>query len=320
MFCITNKSAEVENMKILVFGAGVLGCNLAVNLLRAGKDVSLLARGKWKDTIKTKGLMMQNEILHTKRLHKIPVIEQLGKQEHYDAVFVCLRYNQVLSAIETLKENISTNIIFIGNNLNCEEIANRFKGKNIMFGFTLAAGRRTESSVISIDLRTIYIGEIKGGTSNEPFIREMFKGTKYKVKYEANMADFLLCHAAIVLPLCHACYAAEGDLKKVSRNKAYIRRLVKANVEALEALEALGHEILPKGIKKYKKPWFQNSMYLFYRFMSASRFGKLCAADHAMNAQDEMGLLCKEFETFVQKSPTGRENHNFICTVRNGHD
>ena len=27
-------------MKILVFGAGVLGCNLARNLFRAGKDVT----------------------------------------------------------------------------------------------------------------------------------------------------------------------------------------------------------------------------------------------------------------------------------------
>ena len=34
-------------MKILVYGAGVLGCNLARNLLRAGKDVTLLARGNW---------------------------------------------------------------------------------------------------------------------------------------------------------------------------------------------------------------------------------------------------------------------------------
>ena len=33
-------------MKILVYGAGVLGCNLARNLFRAGKDVTLLARGR----------------------------------------------------------------------------------------------------------------------------------------------------------------------------------------------------------------------------------------------------------------------------------
>ena len=32
-------------MRILVYGAGVLGCNLANNFFRAGKDVTLLARG-----------------------------------------------------------------------------------------------------------------------------------------------------------------------------------------------------------------------------------------------------------------------------------
>lgn len=31
-------------MRFLVFGAGVLGCNLTRNLFRAGKDVTLLAR------------------------------------------------------------------------------------------------------------------------------------------------------------------------------------------------------------------------------------------------------------------------------------
>lgn len=36
-------------MRILVAGAGVLGCNLARNLFRVGKDVTLLARGKWAD-------------------------------------------------------------------------------------------------------------------------------------------------------------------------------------------------------------------------------------------------------------------------------
>ena len=42
-------------MKILVFGAGVLGCNLARNFFRAGKDVKLLARGSWAEEIQKNG-------------------------------------------------------------------------------------------------------------------------------------------------------------------------------------------------------------------------------------------------------------------------
>ena len=48
-------------MKILVYGAGVLGCNLARNLFRAGKDVTLLARGNWVEDIRKNGLRIKDK-------------------------------------------------------------------------------------------------------------------------------------------------------------------------------------------------------------------------------------------------------------------
>lgn len=48
-------------MRILVFGAGVIGCNLARNLYRAGKDVTLLARGNWAEEIKNNGLRIKDK-------------------------------------------------------------------------------------------------------------------------------------------------------------------------------------------------------------------------------------------------------------------
>ena len=49
-------------MKILVYGAGVLGCNLARNLFHAGKDVTLLARGNWAAEIRQNGLRIKDQI------------------------------------------------------------------------------------------------------------------------------------------------------------------------------------------------------------------------------------------------------------------
>lgn len=48
-------------MKILVLGAGVLGCNLARNLFRAGKSVTLLARGDWGEEIRQNGLRIKDK-------------------------------------------------------------------------------------------------------------------------------------------------------------------------------------------------------------------------------------------------------------------
>ena len=64
-------------MKYLIFGAGVLGCNLANNLFRAGKDVSLLARGTWAEEIHKNGLRIQNSLSRRMTVSRIPVVTEL---------------------------------------------------------------------------------------------------------------------------------------------------------------------------------------------------------------------------------------------------
>ena len=61
-------------MKILVFGAGVLGCNLARNFFRAGKDVTLLARGAWGESIPKNGLRIKDKFSPRMSVSRIPVV------------------------------------------------------------------------------------------------------------------------------------------------------------------------------------------------------------------------------------------------------
>lgn len=46
------------------------------------------------------------------------------------------------------------------------------------------------------------------------------------------MGDYLLCHAAFVLPAAFACYKTDGDLKKLKGNTAYLSRMIEANIES----------------------------------------------------------------------------------------
>ena len=48
-------------MRILIIGAGVLGCNMAHNFYKAGKNVTLLARGKWGENIRENGLVIKKD-------------------------------------------------------------------------------------------------------------------------------------------------------------------------------------------------------------------------------------------------------------------
>lgn len=71
---------EKPLMRILIFGAGVLGCNLARNLFRAGKDVTLLARGNWAKEIQANGLRIKNLLSPHTSICRIPVITELSSQ------------------------------------------------------------------------------------------------------------------------------------------------------------------------------------------------------------------------------------------------
>ena len=285
-------------MKILVFGAGVLGCNLARNFFRAGKDVTLLARGNWAAEIQKNGLRIKDKFLPRISVSRIPVVTELKPDDAYDVIFVVLRYTQLDSILETLRANPAKIIVFVGNNVCARALAAALPEKNVLFAFALSAGHREPDYVTSIDLKKITIGQLLGDRSNEQMIGQIFDGTKYKVVYEPNMEDYLLCHAAFVMPAAFACYKTDGDLKKLKGNTAYLSRLIDANIEGYRAIRNAGHEILPKSDADFAGTAYRKTCLHFFKLMCATSLGKICASDHAMNAVDEMGALNRGLKTF----------------------
>ena len=285
-------------MKFMVFGAGVLGCNLANNLFRAGKDVTLLARGAWAEEIRSNGLRIKNSLSHRTAVSRIPVATGLSPEDSYDVIFVVVRYTQIESILDTLRSNRTKNIVFVGNNIRAKTLAELLPEKNVMFAFALSAGHRESDRVASIDLKKITIGQLRNADSNEKMIREIFSGTKYRVVYEPNMEDYLLCHAAFVLPAVFACYKTDGNLKKLKGDNAYLNRLIDANIEGYRAIRNAGHEILPDADKEFEGAAYRKTCFRFFKLMCATVLGKICASDHAMNAVDEMRALNRDMKAF----------------------
>ncbi len=301
-------------MKILVFGVGVLGCNLARNFFRSKKDVTLLARGKWAEEIKNNGLRIKSQLFPHTSTTRIPVITELKPDDVYDVIFVAIRYTQIDSIIEILRANKSKNIVFVGNNTRANETASLLKDKNVMFAFSQSAGHRESNKVVSVDLKKITIGQLVDAPSNEDFIKQIFANTKYKVQYEPNMGDYLLCHAAFVIPAAFACYKTDGNLKRIKKDVVYLNKMIDANIEAYKAIRDAGHEILPDDDKEFEGEAYQKTCLRFFKLMSATVLGKICVSDHAMNATDEMSALNNDLKKFFDKHnaqyPTWKELEN----------
>ena len=289
-------------MKILVFGAGVLGCNLANDLFRAGKETTLLARGQWAEELQKNGLRIKDKFSPRLRVSRIPVVTQLAPEDRYDVIFAVVRYTQLESMIEILRANATKNIVFVGNDVRAAEVAALLPEKNVMFAFVSAAGHRERDRVVSVDLRKITIGQLRGAPSNEALIGQIFAGTKYKIAYESNMEDYLLCHAAFVLPAAFACYKSDGDLKRLKGNTAYLNRLIDANIEGYRAIRNAGHAILPKEDADFEGAAYRKTCLRFFKLICATSLGKICVSDHAMNAVEEMSALNRDLKRFFDEN------------------
>ena len=285
-------------MKILVIGAGVIGSNLAADLYASEKDVTILARGEWADTLEKNGLIIDPVFSLCKKKYFFPIIRELKKDDIYDVIFVVMRYTQIGGVIPILMENGSKNIVFVGNNLSPETFVEKLSGKNVLFGFGMAAGHREKDRVVSISLHKITIGQLKDAPSNEQLIRDIFRGTKIKASYQPNMGDYLLCHAAFVIPIGFACYACGGNLKRIKNDKEYLNRIIDANIEGYSAIENAGHEILPDPDKDYHSKKYRRICFTVYKIMCATVIGKICASDHALNAVEEMQAMNEGLRRF----------------------
>lgn len=188
-----NSTHMEVNMRILVIGAGVLGCNLANDFFKAKKDVTLLARGKWARTLKENGLVIRNKLLFRKTVH-IPIVEHLSHTDEYDIIFVVMKYTQLDDIIETLNANGTGNIVLVGNNPKASAYERMLPGKNVLFGFASCAGHRTNKEVVSFDMKKITIGlaQDRSNTTWRDLVDSTFEGTGYHVTYEPDMEDFLL--------------------------------------------------------------------------------------------------------------------------------
>src|SRR4051794_12442517 len=92
-------------MKILVYGAGVIGSVYAVRLQEAGHRVSLLARGQRAELLRTHGIQLENSVNGRKTTTQVPIVEQLAPTDNYDVVLVTVRLDQLNAVLPILAAN-----------------------------------------------------------------------------------------------------------------------------------------------------------------------------------------------------------------------
>ena len=298
-------------MKVLVYGAGVIGSYLTHVLCAAGHDVSLLARGEWKEKLDENGLVIRHYRQKKTTVDHPHMVERLAPEEKYDAVFVVMQYQQLWPVLDDLAASASPLVVLVGNNPAAAEMDTYIREhwtapKAILFGFQATGGRREDGKVICVrfgadGLKCGFLHS-KPDEATKSKLKCLFAGTRYTISYYADMDAWYKGHLALILPVAYLCYRYDCDLKKVTGRQ--LQQAMAAIREGLGLLSELGYPILPDGTEAYFERGPKGVfMYGLLRLMAATDLGRLAASDHCRNAVLEMQELNKAFDALRAKKP-----------------
>ena len=290
-------------MKILIYGAGVIGGQLCHALCACGNDVSVVTRGAWAETLRRSGLWIHHYIQRKDTVDHPRVLECPGS-EHYDIVFAVMQYRQMERIVPDLAAVDSPIVVLTGNNLSASEMEAQIHvqspaPKTVLFGFGSTAGTREDSR-----LTTVHIGDgrltlgksaAKVPAAAKAVLERAFSGSRLSVAYCDNMDAWLKYHAAYILPVVYLCYKTGCDLKKSTR--ADRKLMLDAVKDAYHLLMALGYPVRPVGDEKSLEPGLAHAVTKLIICLTAkTRFGALCTTEHCRHAPREMEDLDMAFQ------------------------
>ncbi len=294
-------------MKILVFGAGVIGTIIAAKLHEAGVDTRLLARGKRFERLQQNGVVIHNVMGKTRSVSKIPFTNRLNPDDFYDLIIVTVRLDQLPSAIETLKQDKQTPaLMFMLNNPdNLEALPQEFPDKKIILGFPGAGGtyRNNEIDYIQLKQQKTTLGDFDGEISLlTQRIKEVLEKAGIQSELNTQMQDWLKTHAIFVACVAASISKENGDSVRLGKNKQSVQQLVKSINEGFKAIQQLGLPITPANLKTIFMTMPQWFSVMYWRKALQGEMGTLAFAPHVKAAKPEMQLLAQKVLKMVHSS------------------
>ena len=297
-------------MKILVYGAGVIGCYLTHALMAAGQDVTLLARGNWKETLERDGLVIHHSLQRKTTNDHPAVIDAVDPAQSYDVVFAVMQHQQLMGILPDLARIHAPLVISVGNNLSAPYMEQYLlehspQPKTILFGFQATGGRRENGRVECVRFGSagMSLGSLHGETPEEikTAVQRFFAGTKYSLTWLNEMDAWYRGHLAFILPVAYLCYAVGCDLRRSTRRQRKL--ILDAANEAFGLLKTLGYPVVPTGEDRYYQPGIKRmSVSAMLLLMAKTVLGDLAASDHCRHAVTEMqGLDAAWMEMRNQK-------------------
>lgn len=247
-------------MKILIYGAGVVGCTYGWQLSLAGYDVTVLVRKGQKELVQKDGFHIICSDFRgkarkdTDTIFKPKVIDELSSNNEFEYIIVSTNKLQLSSVLPTLSKYAGkANVVFFQNNWNMfDEIDKYLKSEQYFYAFPFMVGGSKDEqgihcAISGLKYSNTPLGEKDGRiTSRVEKLSIALDKANLKPAISNQILVWLITHYAVAAGLSAGIMSA-GSASQFTENTAIIKTTMKAIREGLVICKRMG--INPKAEK-----------------------------------------------------------------------
>ena len=227
-------------MKILIYGAGVVGCTYGWQLSKAGCDVAVLVRKEQKELVQKDGIRIICSDFRGKArkdtdvIFKPTVIDELSSNNDFEYIIVSTNKLQLSTILPSLSKSAGkANVVFFQNNWDVfTEIDKYLKPEQYFFAFPFMVGGGKEDKSIHCAISGLKysntpLGEKDGRIT--PRVEKLFiilDKANLKPVISNQILVWLITHYAVAAGLSAGIMSA-GSASKFIENTAIIKITMK---------------------------------------------------------------------------------------------
>jgi 2-dehydropantoate 2-reductase len=235
-------------MRVLIYGAGVIGQIYAGRLHEAGHEVTVLARHRTCEALARGGIALANGAKSGRV--RVPVTDHIGPDSSFELALVTVRRDQVAEILPALAGLKASSIVMMQNNaLELATVGDIVGADRVLFGFPGVGGYRMDRGVIKyieVPQQPTILGRHAG---REEMAVDVFKSAGLPVTTTADMDGWLKTHAVFIAGMCASINSCAGDAAALAADRERVATMIKAVGEGFRALTSKKVAVAPLPLK-----------------------------------------------------------------------
>jgi 2-dehydropantoate 2-reductase len=310
---------DMAKLKMLVFGAGVLGSLYAARLADAGHDVAVVARGRRYRDLREHGIVLEYVDSGERTVTPVRTLDAMPTDEPFDLCLVVVQKTQLDAALPVLAshERIPAFLFMVNTAEGPRAMIDALGRERVLLGFANAGGERDGHLVrlMVAKRKAVTMGELDGSRSDRlQRIGAAFEAAGFAVETCRHMDAWLRYHVALVVPWANGFYMAGGCNLRLARNRQGVQMALRAMREGIAVVRAHGFPLEP-AVLRFVLPLPDFVLVPLMQRLLAAPIMDIGGKRHAMAAREEMTALSEELLALADEAgmetPTMRALHRF---------